>query len=350
VPAETLIPVETPSLDDADETEPAPAQPATRARDRTLLICLVGVLAALVLAPGTWWLVKARERARAETWANAAVADKVESARTHIALNQWNEATIELQDALATKDATDLEEARDLLADLQQRQADAGLEEADAAVSQLDTARALRLLEAYLANPHGSQQERAQRLRDELVLATSNEKAITRLYGLSDAALGTFAATGRLTDMPAFSNAKLSALFLETLRRQLPAEQQRRAEILGRRQARIGGTPIYRELLDFVRLTRQDLQPKADDDSRLVGLLLDELGVREADERKAISAQLRPNQQPAPQGIAARISSKRANLKERFRTYRDFDKVDWQIFDGAVDWYLDQLLTELGSQ
>jgi hypothetical protein len=342
----TQIPDETPDLDDAPEADPVPAQTAPPARDRTLLICLVGVIAALILGPGTWWVVKARQIARSEAWANEAVAEKVEAARAELALDHSNEAMVLLQEALATTNATDLEEARDLLASLQQTQADAHLQAAESALRQKEASRALRLLDAYLANPHGSQQKRAEMLRDELVLATSGQEAERRLGLLDDTVLAEFARTGQLKDIGTITDSNVRVLYLDNLHDHLAAEQQRRTEVLTRRQARIGATPVFRELLEFVDQTRQRLRPKPNDDSRLIALLLDELGVQNSVERKAITAQLRPSQ-PVPDGIAASISSKRASLKERFRAYRDFDKVDWQMFDRAVDWHLDQLQAEL---
>jgi hypothetical protein len=337
-----------PGLDEAPEPAPVADKPAKSARSRTLLICLAGVVAALILAPGTWWLVKARDRARTEKWANAAVAEKVESARSHMAQNHWNEATVALHDALATKDATDLNEARDLLASIQQMQADACLQAAESALSQKDGPRALRLVEAYLASPHGSQRERAELLRDELLLATSEQEAMRRLGLLFDGALNEFARTGSLRDIGDITDPNVRVVFLDNLRDHLPAEQERRAQILRRRQARIAATPVFREMLEFVELTRKQVQPKTDDESRLIALLLDELRVRDRAERSAITARLRPGQ-PVSEGIAEKISKKRASLKERFRAYRDFDKVDCQMFDSAVDWNLDQLLADLKS-
>ena len=49
----------------------------------------------------------------------------------------------------------------------------------------------------------------------------------------------------------------------------------------------------------------------------------------------------------AAQPAQETISVKRANFKERFRTYQEFEKADWEPFDRLVDQELDQLLEEI---
>src|SRR5207253_11215519 len=109
-------------------------------------------------------------------------------------------------------------------------------------------------------------------------------------------------------DEPPVKDERVRPLFLDTLRRQLPAEQQRRADIRAaelaaaqrkareraEREARVRETPPYRELAEFVvDLRKQYLAEKAalDKRERALTRLFQELNINDAEERDRLRKQ-----------------------------------------------------------
>ena len=118
-----------------------------------------------------------------------------------------------------------------------------------------------------------------------------------------------------------------------------------------RRVARIGATPIVRELAEFVALTEKRLGERetSTDDQQLLAHALEELDVTDREEQTKL-LQDGKTQDETRDSIEEKISRERANVKERFRSYKDFDQIDWAIFDHAVDQELDRLLEEVKSR
>jgi hypothetical protein len=94
------------------------------------------------------------------------------------------------------------------------------------------------------------------------------------------------------------------------------------------------------------RTRKQDAA--ASTDGALFEYLFEELGVTNLEQQRKLFAELRGGQDRGDD-LEAVISAKRANVKERFRTYREFDQTDVQVFDWLVDQMLDGLLKELSA-
>jgi hypothetical protein len=304
-------------------------------------------MAALVLAPATWWLVHRHERAKIVKRANQAVAAQVEAARAQMALERWDEAATLLQTALATEDASEIDEARALWTRVRQQQAALVLQAGESAIAKRNGAQALNQLQNYLDDPDGTEHARAADLHKQLERATSPASAVALLQRLPYAALTEFAQTGRLSDQDGITDPKVQAIQRENLRTHLAVEVQRRWEEYHRRVHRIQATPVFGELQEFVHLTRRRLNQAGPGavDQRLLASLLSELKVNDPAERRHILQTLSPPR--SEDAEVEKISGLRANFKERFRTYKDFDQTDWEIFDWAVDTGLNRLLQEL---
>lgn len=315
----------------------------------TVLVCSAGALVALALVVAVLSWSKSRLRARAEAWANETVAARVGEARVELELGHRAAALALLQEALALEQATERDEALELLADIQRAEAVELLKAVEAALEVKAAARALELLQSYLDHPHAEKHDRALALRAELIRATSDDDAVVFLRGLPDATLVAFAKGETLPEVEQLADPRARAHYRDTLHRHLPAEWQRREQAFARHLERVRSAPVFRELLEFVALTRRQHgggRDTAREDQRLLGYLFDEFGVTDPTQRHALANDLGGGRR-AMAGIEEAISQKRANAKERFRTYPDFDRADWELFDRAVDWELDQLLAEL---
>jgi hypothetical protein len=319
---------------------------------------LLGLLG-LALVGGEVCLLEAGRRDGTERSANAAVLRNIEAAQERLSHRQWHEAAVLLHEALATEDATNLEEARRLLAQLRLVHSAALLEAAEAAIQAKDTNQALNLLETYLLDPEATEREQATRLRSDIELATSSAKAAELLRQLPDPALLAFAAGGRLPALDRVGDETLREVYAATLHAQLAAEQARRAELrrqqeevarraqeaLAKREARIRATAAFHELEAFVTATRQSLTPTAAD-PRLVAALMQELNITNPAEQAKALAEL-TGRGPGADTLATRIAQERAALKEAFRAYRDFAPADRQRFEQLVDQEMDRLLREV---
>lgn len=327
---------------------PRPRDNARLTKDSYLRIWVLGAVAALVLAPATWWLLQRQERAKAEDRANQAVAAQVEAARTQVARQRWDEAADLLQIALATERATDLEEARSFWTHVRREQASTMFRAAEAALANRRPAQALSLLRCYLDDRFAAERDRAAQLKEQLELVTSDEEALALLHRLSYAALTEFVRNGTLAALEGISDPDVLAIHLERLRGCLEVELQRRQEDQARRVQSIRATPAFGELQDFATLTHRRLLTQdggGEIDYRLLARLFRELNVNGADEQQRILATL--SARSLDYGEAQKISRLRANLKERFRTYKDFDKTDREIFDRLVDQEMNKLLQDL---
>jgi hypothetical protein len=339
------------------------------------------VLAGALLVPGTYLWLDAQQQERAVAWANAAVAEKVQAAEALLAAEKWDQAVLLLQEALATDHATDLEKAGRLLGQAQRYQAYALLDAAELALRRHDAGRAMEHLQAYLAHPKAGDTTRAVALKNALELATSDARAVALLQQLPDGALAALAEQGDLPAVARLSDPRVQPIHRDTLARHLDQELARRAQVRRRqdeesraallaaqrqqeetarrareererREARIRSTPVFRELTDFTALTRQShAQPEATLHERtLRRYLFRVLRINDRKEQRALLEEP-ADRQEGKTPLAEKISIKRANFKERFRSYQGFDPTDWQLFDRAVDQALDQLLADVqGSE
>lgn len=369
---------------------------APRERLVPILACSLGALAALLLIFWIWGTLEAQRRAGLEHWANEAVFDHVRSAEQHLADRHWDRAIDHLEEALTIPRATDLAQARALLAQAKKAQCEGLLEAALTAIRQHELDQARSSLQDYLTHPLAAQPGRARRLRDELNKATSDEQAAALLERLSTPALAAFTKDGTPEAVDGIRHESLKEVYRETLQRNLVRERHRREEAEMRRFAqreaerqakdekvqralakrlleeqrvqkerarqldRIEATPVYRELTDYLALVRKQgakfRAPVGDDDHRLLASLVGDPGkLSEADKAQLRETLARRLAGVKPQEGFARwkddvelnVSSRRAVFKERFRAYQEFDKADRELFEKTVDRELDALLAEI---
>jgi hypothetical protein len=276
--------------------------------------------------------------------------------------HHWDDALRLLHEALAVEPAANREEARALHARAQQGQAGSLLEAAEKAVAQKGAAQALNLLRDYLAHPQATELQRATALRAEVERATTDAEAARCLEAMSDQALTRFARGGPLPGDAPFIDAGAREIFKDTLRRHLPHEEQKRearrarerAEaarlpaVRARQEARLRGTLPYVELADFVRTTARKVRNHRDltvKQEQALAVLFRQLNVTDRREQARIRAGLQEGYDTA--GIEASVARKREEAKQAFRRSKSFSRDDEEAFDRLVDQELDRLLAEL---
>jgi hypothetical protein len=278
--------------------------------------------------------------------ANQSVAAQVAAARAGVSRDHLEEGAALLQTALATEGATDFDEARALLTDIRREQASAIFRAAQSALASRQPLAALDLLQRYLQDPYATERSQAADLREQLSVALSDEQARAFLQNLSYPALVDFGWSGKL-ESTEITHPDVRALYGERLRGHVEQELHRRREEHARRVQSIQATPAYGELHDFATLTRRRLAQRSGGqvDHRLLARLFRELNVNRTEEQDLIRANL--NTRQLDLGEAEKLARLRASLKERFRSYKDFDKSDRELFDWLVDQEMNRLLQEL---
>src|SRR5262249_14395933 len=111
---------------------------------------------------------------------------------------------------------------------------------------------------------------------------------------------------------------------------------------------RIQATPVFGEFREFVEVSRRRLQARTGGgkiDQRLLARFFAEVQINGAEEQQRIKSELGRRQPDYDE--AERLARIRAKFKERFRTYKDFDTGDREMFDGTVDQEMNQLLQDL---
>jgi hypothetical protein len=319
------------------------------------------ILAILLLVVECNWL-RGRQQERSIAWANEQVEDKIAAARLLLTEKQWDEAIRRLEEALDIENATNRDAVRPVLEEVQCGQAETLLEAAGHALTHRHTDEALRLLRAYLAHPQATHLDRARSLRDELERALSEDEAARLLGRLSDEALAVFAEKGQLTVDDGMHTVATRAIFQETLRRNLPAEQRkreaqhevsrltakRRAEEKARRIADLRATPAFHALSTFLAQTQEqwrEEQRLATQQDVEMNELFQALGVNDAAEQQQIRADLAGRQTPA--ALREQIERKRAEIKNAYRKGPDFNPADAVLFDQLVDQEVDKALKML---
>jgi hypothetical protein len=251
-------------------------------------------------------VLQSRQQAAEVESANDDVAAQVHTALAHLDRGEW-EASLEILEAAVGNDkATELDRARELLARARQPQLQALREQA----------RRVELRqEADDVARDAERQRTEQRVREE---ETRQEEAQRR------------------------------------------AEKRRLKEALRQQVARIGKTPVFRELEEFAAAIRKEQQEhqrqSQEQDKELLDALFQKAGKRDAGHKERVRKLLMQRNvsnidanalRRWKDGVAKRISRKRAEVKERFRTYAEFGKADWPVFDREADQVLDQLANEI---
>ena len=171
--------------------------------------------------------------------ANRQVASKVTKARSLLATGKLAEAEQTLKEALEISKASDRATAEALLVEVKEQQVAEAKAAGKAEARQLfgeamealegkDVAEAVRLLRKYVSHPYATEKDRATTLLAEADVAMSDERAVQTLEKLNDDQFGDWKRTGRLPSGPTFGNATLSALFKETLQRNVGEVEKRR--------------------------------------------------------------------------------------------------------------------------
>jgi hypothetical protein len=307
-------------------------------RAHTLIACLVLSAVGLLLLAVEWWCLHRRHEAQAAAAANEEVAARVESARAHLERREWDDAARLLEEALAVEHATATEEAQSALLQARRGQADGLLERARAAAER-DVTRALDLLAAYLAHPQAANKEGAAHLQAEINRALSGPAALRCLAAMSDAALARLergAAPEGLTD-PAVRD-----LFADTLRRHLPQELARRAQLRAARadrEAQLRLSPAFRELARFIRGEQRARQAQAElagKQERALALLAGQLNVTDPAELEQLRAG-GPGGREEREALERRVTRKRDEVRRAFRREPGHDPIDVEAFDRLVE-------------
>ena len=302
-------------------------------RAHTWIACSALVAVGLLVLVAECWGLRRRHQAVVAAAADAEVAARVEGARAHVERQEWDEVARLLEEALAVPHAAATEEAQELLLQARRGQADALLEAARAAAVGKDVPRALDLLAAYLAHPQAADRESATRLQAAISRALSGPEALRCLGGLSDEALARLARGDVPEGLP---DEGLRDLFADTLRRHLPEESARRAELRAaqaRREEQLRQSPAFREWARFVRAELRDRKAREELDRkqrRALALLPQQLKVTDPDEL----ARLRGGDREDAQ---ARVARKRADVRQAFRREPGHDPADAEAFDRQVE-------------
>jgi hypothetical protein len=343
------------------------ARAATRHKHRRSttwwLVLFSFLLGGILLLVECNWL-RSRQHAKSVAWANEKVAEKITLARAHLAQQHWNDAIVQLNEASAVEETTNREEALLLLEDAKRGQAEAVLQAARTALAHQDGNGALRWLQAYLAHPQAEHLDHARLLRVDLERALSDDEALQLLSRLSEGALTVFEKEGQLAANDGLHSSETQAIFLQTLRHNLPKElrkrqSQREAERLTQqlraverlhRIARLRQTHAFQELTTFISQTLAESRRMPESvlqQEEELAILFQELNVNDPAEQAEIRADLT--------GIDGRIGPresaqrKGSDIKRAYRRSFDFDPAESQLFDQLVDEEVDKLLKALPS-
>jgi hypothetical protein len=314
--------------------------------------------------------------------ANRDVAELVAAARRDLALHRIDPALAHLHDAVAVEDATNLRDTEELLHQARQARATAVAQSVEADLAHRAPARAADLLRRYLRTADVVRADEFTAWLGDIETATSDSRARAVLRDASDKDLARLAAGGRWSGPGAISRASLRILQADTLRRQLPEEQARRARERADRQAahaareraaaekerqvhqarenRFRRTPLFRELQEFASLTRVACRNRPDGQdadpewlaSLLRGLDVNDPAARDsalaAIDGRRRSAGAEQREPRATLSLLRDIARQRARFKERLRAfYQEFHEVDWPSLDRLIDRDLDELTAEV---
>jgi hypothetical protein len=319
----------------------------------------------LLLIAGEFAFFQGRQEERTAAWAARLVAAKLEAAEAHMAHGEWDAALRLLNEALETDKAHSHDGVQAALLRARRGQAAALLDGARAAVGRKDAAAALELLRAYRAHPQALDPAAAARLEDQGRKATDDKAAVALLARWSDEALDQFAQGGKLAAEDWKGDEGAGAIFKDTLRRHLGAEQHKRQELRearrreaerqaaerAARETRVRGSTPFRDLLAFAADRRnrlaEELQLARRREAALTQLF-QQIDANAA-ERERILAGLTADRREAHKEFVESVARWRAEVKQAFRRLADFSTADIEVFDRLADQELDALLKECGD-
>jgi hypothetical protein len=308
----------------------------------------------------------AREREEHDAaLATELVSARLDAARLHLARHDWAAALKALHEAERTENATNRDAITPLLEEAERGQAASMLEQALAALGHKDAEQASRLLEAYLADPRAAERDRAARLKAELLRATAEGQAVPFLRRLSDDQLARLDETGelpKLGDDPV-TDERVRPVFVDTLRRHLPPERERRAAVRAAeraeaerlaklhaaREAKVRDTAVYRELAAHVAGVRSAFRAErtlAEKRERALKEVFRELGIRDQQEQAMYRDKLTGEGEKS-KASAPDLAARRSKAKQEFRKLDGFDDADRETFDALVDRLIDDMLEEM---
>lgn len=210
--------------------------------------------------------------------ANQTVAVKVDEARIAAKQRQWDRSIEILRGALTTERATNLSEARSLLDESTRakQEADRAKQEAEIADSKQEAERLLAnareklqnkeinaarfYLKEYMANPHSQWKDLAKALLEVIDYATSESTAREVLSTLSDYDFKRFSEQGRLKLLDDITENGVKEVFAENLRKQLPAERQKRMAKEAEQQEQARMAKLQREADEKEREQKNNAQ------------------------------------------------------------------------------------------
>jgi hypothetical protein len=305
---------------------------------------------------------KQREKDAIAT-ANAVVSAKVTAAQAHIAHRDFDAALKVLDEALATENATRLDDARLALLQARQGQADRLLDDAGAAIAGRHIDEARRLLNDYLVHPNASQQPRARRLLEDLARAT-DEEAAARMVDLPDDKFTAFVEEGQRAVLATISDDGVRAIYKDTLQRHIVKEQEKRAarraaeqaaakrrdRAQAEREERVRATPAFQDLtafLDGVRKQHREQAGRRQSEEKALELFFAQTAVTDAAEKQKAREALRAGR---VEDVSLAVTRKKVQAKKDYRASKDHDEADEETFDRLVDMAVETLLRELREE
>ena len=179
-----------------------------------------------------------KRQTEAEWAANEAVALRVLQAQENIRKQEWDKAIAALHEAQSVRDATDFGSATELLETAEKGKQASLFDDALRFIGKHALPQARSLLTLYVASPYAQKVDAAKNLLAELDEISSDERAAALLAGLDDAAIASLAMGQTPPAVAArIHNRDLRVLYLETLQRNLSAEQEKRDDALRKKQA-----------------------------------------------------------------------------------------------------------------
>jgi hypothetical protein len=356
-------------------------------KNRTLWICTgVGTIGLATVAVLAWYLSarqadqavqsarKQQERAeqsarekeeREADLANEVVRARLEAARAHLARRDFDAALTTLRDTKGTEKATKKDALEPLLTEAEKGQAAALFESAVAALQRREPDAALKALAAFLAHPHCTERDRALALQAEVHRATDDGQAIAFLRATTDARLdhlGDADAALTADDNTPVRDERVRPLFLDTVRRHLPAEVQRRtalrvaeranAERLARerveRETKVRESEAYRQVASLVAGVRAQYRREreaADKQNKLLDRMFQELRITD-EEEKAEARKLYgiPSKRDEFRKL---VEDSRAQARKQAGGLESLTPAEREMFTQMIDQLTDELLTEL---
>jgi hypothetical protein len=299
------------------------------------------------------------------TLANELVTVRIDTARLFLERRDWDAALKSLREADSSEKATNRDTLVPLIEQAEHGQAAALLDEAMTAIGHKDAAVALRRLESYLGHPRATEREQATRLRDEVLRATAEAQAVPFLRQLTDFQLASFDVSGELPiqDNDPVTDKRVRPLFMETLRRHIRPERQRRiavreaeraeaervAKEIAARESKVRNTAVYRTLAEYVEGVRTTLRADRtflDKREKVLEAMFRDLGITDREEKDLYRAKLMSRSEKV-QVSEPDLIARRLQAKKDFGKLEGFTDAERATFDTMVDRLVDTVLEEM---